>query len=158
MTTLANATDTRPTTPNPDFEPDEEWKTNLRQRIEATLKPTAEKLKRELNEKLTGLSPAEASKVHTDYDDSMAKLRRAAQQQYQQLLERERRERRWNTGEKPDEKWTEISVKEKQALLDAYKTNQSGATRDEECNQPPSLSKTAERVSLPSDPTDKDCT
>ena len=164
MTTLPDTTTTRPTTPNPEFEPDDEWKTNLRQRIEVTLKPTAEKLQREFNGKLKGLSPTEASKAQTEYDDSMAELRRTAQQQYHQLLERERRERRWNTGGKADEKRTGILAKEKEALLDAYKagtipkTNQPGAIRDEERNRSPPLSKVAERVSFPSESTAKDRT
>ena len=134
-TTLADTANTRPTTSNPNLEPDEEWKTNLRQRIEVTLKPTAERLKRESIEKIKGLSPAEASKVQADYEDDMAVLRRTTQQRYDQLLERERRERRWNAGDKVDEKWTEILAKEEQALLGAYKTgttantHQPGATR-----------------------------
>jgi predicted dehydrogenase len=165
MTTPAGAaTDTRPATPNPNFEPDEEWKANLRQRIEVTLQPAAEKLKQELNEKLKSLSSAEASKAHADYDNGMAELRHAAEQRFHQLLALERRERQWDTEEKADEKWAETLAKENQALLDAYKsgtnakTDQPGATQGEERNQPPSLSKPTERASPPSDPTAKDCT
>ena len=155
MATLDHTIDIQPTTPNPDFEPEEEWKTNLIQRIEDTLKPAAEKLKRELTEKLKGLSPPEDSKAHIDYDNAMIGLRRTANEQYRQLLERERQERRWAAGEKVDEKWSEILMKEQQALLDMYKkgsmpkTNQSEATRDEERGQPPPSAKAPDRVSLP---------
>src|ERR1700679_1893633 len=112
MATLTDSIDIQPTTPNPDFEPEDGWKTNLRQRIEDTLKPSAEKLKRELNEKLKGLSPPEDSKAHVDYDNAMAELRRTANEQYRQMLERERQERRWAAGEKVDDKWSEIFIKE----------------------------------------------
>lgn len=155
MATLTDAIDIQPTTPHPDFEPEDEWKTSLRQRIEDTLKPAAGKLKRELTEKLKGLSPPEDSKVHTDYDNAMAELRRTANEQYRQLLERERQERRWAAGEKVDEKWSEILMKEQQALLDLYKkgtitnTNIPEATRDEERSQPPPSAKVPDRASLP---------
>ena len=155
MATPDHTIDIQPTTPHPDFEPEEEWKTSLRQRIEDTLKPAAEKLKRELTEKLKGLSPPEDSKAHTDYDNAMIGLRRTANEQYRQLLERERQERRWAAGEKVDEKWSEILMKEQQALLDMYKkgsmpkTNQPEVTRDEERGQPPPSAKAPDRVSLP---------
>ncbi|KAF9652697.1 hypothetical protein BDM02DRAFT_2567875 [Thelephora ganbajun] len=162
MATLTDTIDIQPTTPNPDFEPEEEWKTNLRQHIEDTLKPAAEKLKRELNEKLKGLSPPEDSKVHTDYDNAMIELRRTANEQYRQLLERERQERRWAAGEKVDEKWSEILMKEQQALLDMYKkgavvkTSQPESIRDEERNQPPPPAKAPDRASLPPESIAKD--
>lgn len=155
MATLTDTIDIQPTTPNPDFEPEEEWKTNLRQRIEDTLKPGAERLKRELNEKLKGLSPPEDSKAHTDYDNAMAELRRTANEQYRQMLERERQERRWAAGEEVDEKWSEILMKEQQALLDLYKkgtttkANPPEATQDDERSQPPPLAKVPDRASLP---------
>jgi len=164
MATLDHTIDIQPTTPNPDFEPEEEWKTNLRQRIEDTLKPAAEKLKLMLNEKLKGLSPPEDSRAHTDYDNAMAELRRTANEQYRQMLERERQERRWAAGEKVDEKWSEILMKEQQALLDMYKkgnmarTNQPEATRDEERSQPPPSAKAPDRAPLPPESIAKDRT
>jgi len=157
MATLTDSIDIQPTTPSPDYEPEEEWKISLRQRIEDTLKPAAGKLKRELNEKLKGLSPPEDSKAQTDYDNAMAELRRTANEQYRQLLERERQGRRWVAGEKVDEKWSEILMKEQQALLDMYK-NKKGATaksyqpevtRDEERSETPQSAKVLDRASLP---------
>jgi hypothetical protein len=164
MATLTDTIDIQPTTPHPDFEPEEEWKTNLRQRIEDTLKPTAGKLKQELNEKLKGLSPPEESKAQADYDNAMAGLRRTANEQYRQMLERERQERRWAAGEKVDDKWSEIFMKEQQALLDLYKkgamtkTNQPETTRDEGRSQPPPLAKVPDRASLPPESIAKDRT
>ena len=164
MATLTDSIDIQPTTPNPDFEPEEQWKTNLRQHIEDTLKPSAEKLKRELTEKLKDLSPPEDSKAQTDYDNAMAELRRRANEQYRQVLERERQERRWAAGEKVDEKWSEILMKEQQALLDMYKksatpkTNQPEATQDEEHSQPPPSAKAPDRASLPPESIAKDRT
>ena len=156
MATLTDSIDIQPTTPNPDFEPEEEWKSSLRQRIEDSLKPSAENLKRELNEKLKALSPPEDSKAHADYDNAMIELRRKANEHYRQLLERERQERRWAAGEKVDDKWSEIFMKEQQALLDLYKrgnttkNNQPELTgRDEERTQPPPSAKVPDRVSLP---------
>jgi len=155
MATLTDTIDIQPTTPSPDFEPEEEWKISLRQRIEETLKPAAGKLKRELNEKLKGLSPPEDSRAQTDYANAMAELRRTANEHYRQLLERERQERRWAAGEKVDEKWSEILMKEQQALLDMYKrgatakTNQPEAIRDEERSQPPQSAKVPDWASLP---------
>jgi len=169
MATLTDTIDIQPTTPHPDFEPEEEWKTGLRQHIEDTLKPAVEKLKRELNEKLKGLSPPDDTKAHIDYDSAMAGLRRAANEQYRQLLERERQERRWAAGEPVDEKWSEILMKEQQALLDMYKkgatpkTNQPEGTRDEERSQPPPCqplpsAKVPDRASLPSESIARDRT
>lgn len=108
-------------TPDPHFEPDEGWKNNLRQHIEITHKPAAENLKRESIEKIRGLSPAEASRVQADYDDGMVALRRTANDQYCQLLERARQELRWAAGEKTNEKWSETLMKEERTLLDIYK-------------------------------------
>jgi len=164
MAALTDIIDIQPTTPNPDFEPEEQWKANLRQRIEGTLKPAAEKLKRELTERLKDLSPPEESKAKTDYDNAMAELRRTANEQYRQILERERQERRWAAGEKVDEKWSEILMKEQQALLDMYKKsagpkpNQPEVTRDEEDNQPPPTAKVPDRASLPPESIVKDRT
>lgn len=164
MATLTDSIDIQPTTPNPDFEPEEQWKTNLRQRIEDTLKPAAEKLKQKLTEKLKDLSPPEDYKAQTDYDNAMAGLRRTANEQYRQMLERERQERRWAAGEKVDEKWSEIFMKEQQALLDMYKkgattkTSQPEATRDEEHSQPPPSAKVPDRASLPPESIAKDRT
>lgn len=164
MATLTDTIDIQPTTPNPDFEPEEQWKTGLRQRIEDTLKPAAEKLKRALNEKLKDLSPSEESKVQTEYDNAMAELRRTANEQYRQMLERERQERRWAAGEKVDEKWSEILMKEQQALLDMYKkgaaakANQPETTQDEEHSQPPPSAKVPDRASLPPESIVKDRT
>ena len=126
METLDQTIDIQPTTPNPDFEPEEEWKTGLRQRIEDSFKPAAEKLERELNERLKDLSPPEASKAQADYDNTMAEVRRTANEQYRQLLARERQERRWAAGEKIDEKWTEILMKEQQAFLEKHKNGDMG--------------------------------
>ena len=164
MATLTDTIDIQPTTPTPDFEPEEEWKTGLRQHIEDTLKPAAERLKRELNEKLKGLSPPEDSKAQTDYDNAMAELRRTANEQYRHLLERERQERRWTAGGKVDEKWSGLFLKEQQALLDFYK--RSGAknshleptARDEERSQPLPSVKVPDRASLPTESIVKDRT
>ena len=165
MATLTDTIDIQPTTPNPDFEPEDEWKAGLRQRIEDTLKPAAGRLKRELTEKLKNLSPPEDSKAHTDYDNAMAELRRTANEQYRQMLERERQERRWSAGEKVDEKWSEILVKEQQALLDLYKRSNGAkndqpesTTRDEERSQPPPSVKVPDRASLPPESIAKDRT
>ena len=164
MANLTDGIDIQPTTPNPDFEPEEAWKTGLRQHIEDTLKPAAGKLKRELNEKLKGLSPPEDAKAQIDYDNAMIELRRTANEQYSQLLERERQERRWAAGEKVDEKWSEILKKEQQALLDMYnksnpgKANQPEVTRDEERSQPPPSAKVPDRASLPPESIAKDRT
>ncbi|KAF9787837.1 hypothetical protein BJ322DRAFT_583744 [Thelephora terrestris] len=163
MATLTDSIDIQPTTPNPDFEPDERWKADLRQRIEDTLKPSVEGLKRELNEKLKGLSPPEDSKAHTDYDNAMAELRRKATEKYAQVLERERQERRWAAGEKVDQKWADIFVKEQQALFDMYKrgaiakNNQPEPMfRDEERSQPPPSAKAPDRATLPPESLTKD--
>ena len=165
MATLADSIDIQPTTPNPDFEPEEEWKAGLRQRIEDTLKPLVENRKRELNEKLKGLSPPEDTKAHADYDNAMTELRRTANEQYRQLLERERQGRRWAAGEKVDDKWHEILMKEQQALLDMYKkgappkNNQPElTTRDEDRSQPPPSAKVLDRASLPPESIAKDRT
>jgi hypothetical protein len=153
MATLMDSIDIQPTTPNPDFEPEEEWKASLRQRIEDTLKPDAERLKRELTEKLKGLSPPEDIKAQIDYDNAMAGLRRTANEQYRQLLERERQGRRWAAGAEVDEKWFEILMKEQQALMDMYKRNNAGKNiqpeSTEERSQPPPSSKVTDRASLP---------
>lgn len=153
MATPTHTTSSRPTTPNPHFEPDEGWKNNLRQRIEITHKPAAERLKRELSERLKSLSPSEASKAQADYDYAMAALRRTANDQYRQLLERARQELRWTAGEKTDERWSETLMKEQQTLLDTYKkgamakANQPEVTRDDERRQP------SDRASLPAEST-----
>lgn len=163
MATFTDIIDIQPTTPHPDFEPEEQWKASLRQRIEDALKPAAGKLKRELTERLKDLSPPDDSKARTDYDNAMAELRRAANDQYRQMLERERQERRWAAGEQVDEKWSDIFMKEQQELLDMYKkgagrTNQPELPGDTEQSLPPPSVKAPDRASLPPESIAKDRT
>ena len=144
MATFDRTINIQPTAPNPDFEPEEEWKFNLRQRVEDDLKPAAEKLKRELTEKLKVLGPPEDSRAQNDYDIVMARLRRSANNWYHELLERERQERRSAAGDKVNGKWSEISTKGQQATLYMYRKGATGKNKqpeaiiDEEHSQPPS--------------------
>ena len=163
MATPTDIIDNQPTTPIPDFEPEEEWKAGLRERIEDTLMHVAEKLKRELKENLKRVSPLEDSKVQIDYDNAMAELRRTADEQYHQLLDRERQERRWAVGEKVSDKWSETFMKEQEALLDRYKkvatkAKQPEGTRDEEHSLSPQSAKVPDRASHPSESITKDST
>jgi hypothetical protein len=146
MATLDSTIDIQPTTPNPDFESEDEWKTSLKKRIEDNLKPVAEKLK--------GLSPPEDPKARIDYDNAIAELRRTANEQYRQLVERERQERRLAAGVEVDEKWAEILMREQEALLDTYimaaEANQREAARDKGSSQsPPSITRAPDRSSFP---------
>jgi len=83
--------DIRSTTPKPNFELEEEWR-SASDSIEDTLKPAVGELEGELAERLRVLSPPGDSKVRTDYDNSMAELRRAANEEHRQLLYREHQE------------------------------------------------------------------
>lgn len=136
MTTLGYRANIRSVlTPEPNFEPEQKWEISLRQGIERSLKPAAEKLRRELTKKLKGLSPPEVSKAQTDYDSAMDELRSTANEQYLQLLDRERQERRWAAGEKVDEKRTKVLMKEQQALLEMHKNGDMGRTNRPEVNR-----------------------
>jgi len=53
----------RSATPKPNFEPEEEWKISLRQRIEDTLKPAVAKLEGELAKRPRDFPPPEDSKL-----------------------------------------------------------------------------------------------
>ena len=154
MATLPDTIDIQPTTPNYNFEPEAEWKASLIQLIEDTICPTAEKLKRELAEKLIGLCPHEISKARTHYDKAMGELCLTADGHYRWFLEREHQVRRWRAGEKVNEEWSEAFKKERQELLDkkgatARDNQPEPATRDEGRSRFPSSAKMLDRATLP---------
>jgi len=97
----------RPATPNPDFEPEEEWK-SASDNASRTFKPAVGKLEGEFAEKFRNLPPPEDFKVRTDDDNPMAEIRHTANEEYYQLLDRERQEVRWAAGEKANEKWAGV--------------------------------------------------
>ncbi|KAI0795683.1 hypothetical protein C8Q75DRAFT_462108 [Abortiporus biennis] len=122
---------------DPVFEPDDEWKSQCRSQIERGLSDLAQKTKEEKSEKLQALSVKEANgdegvederqRIERDFDDTMKSLRRIAEEQFREALDRERMLRRKtatiNASNRPPPERTYSSgsasiIQEQQEILD----------------------------------------
>ncbi|KAF8951846.1 hypothetical protein BDZ97DRAFT_1683327, partial [Flammula alnicola] len=81
-----------------DFEPDEEWKLQLRERIELGVRPMVQDSK---DRQLAGLK-----RIEDEFKAAMSNIKALADQQYQLELTKERNQRRWIAGDPMDRGWS----------------------------------------------------
>ncbi|KDQ60292.1 hypothetical protein JAAARDRAFT_86845, partial [Jaapia argillacea MUCL 33604] len=97
-----------------DFEPDDQWKHSLRREIEANLGTMVADAKQELEDKLRAAPVDEDTRerLTRDHMQTMATIRRIAEEQFQAALERERQERLWASGQLAEGEWSEALKRE----------------------------------------------
>src|SRR5713226_3119402 len=81
------------------LEPDEQWKANLRKRIEHDLLHTVEGAQI-VRDTILNSQPSESSRVRAqrDYEESMNNIRMLAQEEFNRILRQEMSERKWAFG------------------------------------------------------------
>ncbi|KAH7921170.1 hypothetical protein BV22DRAFT_748473 [Leucogyrophana mollusca] len=121
MSTLINNPTGTSALPNaPDVEPDDLWKSRLKQEIEDGLQSMVDEAKQSFAAKLAR-APVDAEERELLADDHLAtmkNIRQLAEEQFRAALERERQERRWGAGQQLDSDWKDAMIKEQQAILD----------------------------------------
>ena len=140
-----------------DVEPDAEWKTALRKRIEdglgAMVKDAKDHLEAELRK--TPVSVEGRERLIIEYSKAMENIRNLAEEEFKLELQREREERRWVAGRGMDPKWNEALKREQQDIMDnikAQKESSSPKTTEPPDNVMPSVVRTAPPVSIPERP------
>ncbi|EIW77109.1 hypothetical protein CONPUDRAFT_168122 [Coniophora puteana RWD-64-598 SS2] len=101
-------------------EPDGAWKEKLRREIEKNLGSMVEAAKQNRQAKLSAgqVSPDQRGSLDREYKATMETIRRLAEGQFRDAVERERVERKWASGDAIDGNWSDALVKEQQAILD----------------------------------------
>ena len=141
-----------------DYEPDEEWKEQLRERIEEGLQSMVADAKENQAAELKKApdTPEARMRLEADYKQAMQTIKSLASEQYQLELDRERNQRRWTAGIPMNPGWTQFFREEQQNIMNSIKqssnrTDNSVRTASEspteECrstipkpsNEPPAL-------------------
>jgi hypothetical protein len=146
MATLTDqAAGTHVTSVPSNFEPDDQWKADLRKKIEVNLTSMVEKARQVYEDKLKDHS-FDPSAVTNEYKTAISDIRVIAEEHYRHAIERERQERMWASGHQVDQGWSEAMIKEQQAILDniqrevqppSRKNTSDDAIRSEEPNSVP---------------------
>ncbi|KAF8157088.1 hypothetical protein B0H34DRAFT_859663 [Crassisporium funariophilum] len=113
-----------------DFEPDEEWKRQLRKRIEEGLQSMVADAKESQAAELRRavVSAEDRLRLEAEYKQAMHNIKSLANEQYQIELNREINQRRWTAGVPMRPGWTQILHEEQQLIMNSIK--QSGAQSD----------------------------
>ena len=103
-----------------EFEPDDEWKSQLKGSIEAELKSMINDAKDSIDRQWQEgpSTPSERDRLAEEYRDTMKDIRKLAIVSFQTALERERQERRWSAGHQMDTEWSESLIEEQRRILD----------------------------------------
>ncbi|KAJ3842278.1 hypothetical protein F5878DRAFT_556058 [Lentinula raphanica] len=127
----------------PDYEPDEQWKANLKAQIQLNLASMVQDAETQRNENLLKF-PDDSERVKREYTIALDNIGKMATETYKTELERERQERRWATGHDLPPDLAETMKKEQQAILDQIKSTKSP--------NPPSTDDTPTIVNTPESP------
>jgi hypothetical protein len=111
-------------------EPDDEWKTQLKVRIEGELQAIVKDAKVSMDNKLrhAPLGPIERQRFAEEHSLAMCNIRKLAVESFQIALEHERQERRWAVGQQVHSAWSEALLQEQQGILD--RTQQGGSQNE----------------------------
>lgn len=117
---------------NVDFEPDEEWKTQLKKRIEESLdsmiKEVKEKQAAELRKEV--VTSETRLRIAEEYKEAMSNIKNIANDLYQEELDRERNQRRWTAGVPLNPEWSRILTEEQQRIMDNIKQSSNQDDKD----------------------------
>jgi hypothetical protein len=108
-------------------EPDDEWKQQLKDRIEGELKFMVKDAKDSMDNKLrhAPLGPIERQRLVEEHSQAMSNIQKLALESFQIALEREWQERRWAAGQQVHSAWGEAMLQEQQGIWD--RTQQGGS-------------------------------
>ena len=98
-----------------DLEPSDEWKANLKKRIEGELAPMVKDAKDQLESNIQR-NPGRRNQLIVEHQSAMGNIRRLAEEQFREELQRERQERRWAAGMSLENKWL-VSLREEQDVI-----------------------------------------
>lgn len=120
-----------PAPPDPDaYEPDEQWKAQLRARIEQSLASLVKQARdvqvQELRKQ--AISPEDRKKLDKEYKVKMDGIKQLGNDQYQHELQKERNQRRWSAGEVVDAESIEVLVKEQEQIFNSIKQKNTRST------------------------------
>ena len=106
-----------------DCEPDDEWKEQLRKRIEEGLQSMVTDAKENLAAELRKAPDTLETRMRleADYKQAMQTIRSLASEQYQLELDRERNQRRWTAGVPMSAAWTHYFQDEQQNIMNSIK-------------------------------------
>jgi len=107
----------------PDYEPDEEWKLQLRKRIEEGLQSMVADAKESQATELRNSphTPETRLRLEASYKQVMQTIKGLATEQYQLELDRERNQRRWTAGVPMNPGWTQYFREEQQNIMNSIK-------------------------------------
>ncbi|KAJ3874126.1 hypothetical protein F5051DRAFT_103633, partial [Lentinula edodes] len=109
---------------DPDLEPDEQWKENLKAEIESNLTSMVKDAETQLKENLEK-NPDDSERLRREFSVAMDNIRKLATEAFKEELERERHQRRWATGHELPPDLAETMKKEQQAILDQIQSGKS---------------------------------
>ncbi|KAG1811896.1 uncharacterized protein BJ212DRAFT_499284 [Suillus subaureus] len=127
-----------------DFEPDEQWKSQLKVDIESNLRSMVDEAKQNLHDTLkkAPVSIVERKRLTEEHLTTMKNICNLAEGQFRISLERERQVRRWAAGQVLDQEWSDTMRKEQQAILDNIERNHKDkATHSSQPIADPSISR-----------------
>ncbi|KAJ3995381.1 hypothetical protein F5050DRAFT_314408 [Lentinula boryana] len=112
---------------DPEFEPDDQWKENLKAEIQLNLASMVKDAEAQRDDNLKK-NPADSERLHREFSIAMDNIRKLATETYKAELDRERQERRWATGHELPPDLAETMKKEQQAILDQIQSGKSSNT------------------------------
>lgn len=106
-----------------EFEPDDEWKKQLKKRIEGELQSMVQAAKDTQNEELkrVSISSSDRERLELEHQNAMNNIRTIADEQYVAELNRERNQRRWVGGAPMDPRWVRVLHEEQEDILASIK-------------------------------------
>lgn len=106
-----------------EFEPDDEWKEQLKKKIEGELTSMVQAAKDTQTEELKRgpISPSDRDRLELEYQKAMKNIRTIADEQYVAELNRERNQRRWIGGAPMDPRWVRVLHEEQEDILASIK-------------------------------------
>jgi hypothetical protein len=148
----SSAAKRRPTLDASDIEPDAEWKTGLRKRIEDNLDLMVKDARGHLDAELrkAPVSVEERERLTEEYTKTMEDIRTLAEEQFQLDLQRERQERRWVAGDSMDPRWNEALKREQQNIMDTIKAQKESSSPKTTEPPPDTVSSIVKTPPLPS--------
>ncbi|KAJ2912829.1 hypothetical protein MD484_g7586, partial [Candolleomyces efflorescens] len=108
-----------------DLEPSDEWKANLKKRIEGELAPMVKDAKDQLEASIR-LKPEQRDRLLAEHQSTMGNIRRLAEEQFREELGRERQERRWAAGMSLENNWMESLREEQEVIYQQIKQSEKG--------------------------------
>ncbi|KIK70130.1 hypothetical protein GYMLUDRAFT_543359 [Collybiopsis luxurians FD-317 M1] len=141
---------------DPNIEPDNEWKENLKAQIQLNLTSMVEDTESQFAENLKK-NPEDRERLQREHAVAMENIRKLATETFRVELERERNQRRWAFGDELPADLAETMKKEQQAIWDQIQGGKSphgdGSTSDSpvEIEASPNLSNRRSPASVPSD-------